>query len=102
VYARNTEVIAYDDEWRKRAVCLGVDTNLFYPETTANGSVKASNLAKRMFCSHCPVQIECAAEAFENGEHGVWGCLSESERRKMRQAEFRTRYAATIAQLEAM
>lgn len=39
------------------------------------------NVAKRV-CRGCPVKIECLAEALDNRiEYGVWGGMTERERR---------------------
>lgn len=38
----------------------------------------------RQVCFTCPVRLECLVEAFETGmEFGVWGGLTERERRAM-------------------
>lgn len=41
------------------------------------------NDAKRI-CHGCPVKANCLAEALDNRiEHGVWGGMTERERRKL-------------------
>lgn len=63
--------------WRGRALCQQVDQELFFPEK--GGSPKD---AKRV-CLACEVRVECLAYALDNGEpYGVWGGLSERERRR--------------------
>ncbi len=65
--------------WRDRAQCRGVDPDLFFPETGEPGTE-----AKRV-CWGCAVREECLAYALDNREKfGVWGGLSEAERRRMR------------------
>lgn len=37
-----------------------------------------------VICRHCPVVTECAADALDNRvEYGVWGGLTERERRRL-------------------
>lgn len=68
-----------DDSWHASAACLGVDPDLFFPERGANNSQ-----AKRT-CFACPVQLQCLEYAIVRGEkHGIWGGLSERDRRKLR------------------
>lgn len=65
--------------WQDQALCAEVDTDLFFPED--GGSVKAP---KRV-CRGCPVRAECLEYALGTGQrHGVWGGLSEHERRVLR------------------
>lgn len=67
------------DEWRIHGNCVGVDPEVFYPERG-----KPTKQAKEI-CSKCIVQKHCALEALENNEkHGIWGGLSERERRRIR------------------
>ena len=68
-----------DEKWQASASCLGVDPDLFFPERGANNSK-----AKRT-CFACPVQLQCLEYAIVNYEkHGIWGGLSERERRRLR------------------
>ena len=56
-----------------------VGPELFFPERGGSSAP-----AKRV-CSTCPVKERCAAYAIDNFErHGVWGGLSERERRRLR------------------
>jgi WhiB family transcriptional regulator, redox-sensing transcriptional regulator len=65
--------------WHQRAACKGLDPDLFHPERGGDTSG-----AKRV-CSACPVKAECLAFALTTFEkHGIWGGLSERERRKIR------------------
>lgn len=57
-----------------RAKCRGMEDALF-PE--ASDQKRA-----RLLCSGCPVRYECLAEALDNRiEWGVWGGMTERERR---------------------
>ncbi len=75
-------------DWQARAACLTADPEIFFPEK--GGSTRA---AKKV-CSGCPVREECLAYALAVGEHfGVWGGLSERERRKVRRRSEQARLA---------
>ncbi len=66
-------------EWMLRARCRGVDPDLFYPERGAPGS------QAKAVCRACDVREDCLDYALANGEKfGVWGGLSERERRRVR------------------
>lgn len=68
-----------DEDWSSRAICPQTDPEAFYPEK--GGSTKE---AKRI-CRECPVQKQCLQWALDNDERfGVWGGLSERERRRLK------------------
>jgi WhiB family redox-sensing transcriptional regulator len=72
-------VLGEDLEWQDDALCAQTDPDSFYPD---KGS--PSRPAKTI-CRRCPVITECLAYALKHGErYGVWGGLSERERRKLR------------------
>jgi WhiB family transcriptional regulator, redox-sensing transcriptional regulator len=65
--------------WYERAACLDKDADCFFPEK--GGSTRA---AKRI-CQTCTVQTECLEYALANDERfGIWGGLSERERRRLK------------------
>lgn len=68
-----------DQTWRVDAACAGGDPALFFPERGA------STREAKMICRGCPVQGECMEYALVNREKfGIWGGLSERERRRIR------------------
>jgi WhiB family redox-sensing transcriptional regulator len=65
--------------WQERANCLGVDPDLFFPERGA------STREAKGVCRGCEVRVECLEYALAQGEKfGIWGGLSERERRRVR------------------
>ncbi|WP_304621701.1 WhiB family transcriptional regulator [Rothia sp. ZJ1223] len=65
--------------WQADALCAQTDPEAFFPEK--GGSTRD---AKRV-CSECPVRQACLDYAMENDERfGIWGGLSERERRRLR------------------
>ncbi len=79
-------------EWIDRGSCVGVETELFFPERGA--STKES----KGVCQGCAVRNQCLELALDKGEKfGIWGGLSERERRRIR----RQRVLARAAQKQA-
>ena len=76
------EALAVDDlEWQDYANCRGADADLFFPERGAS-TRKAKGI-----CAECQVQVDCLEFAVTKSEKfGIWGGLSERERRKIRKA----------------
>ncbi|QEO13514.1 WhiB family transcriptional regulator [Agromyces intestinalis] len=74
---------AVDDDdplaWQSDALCAQTDPEAFFPEK--GGSTRD---AKRI-CTGCEVRAQCLEYALSNDERfGIWGGLSERERRKLR------------------
>lgn len=68
-----------EQEWQERALCAQTDPEAFFPEK--GGSTRE---AKRI-CAGCEVRSECLEYALEHDERfGIWGGLSERERRKLK------------------
>ncbi len=75
--------------WQEQANCLGVDPDLFFPERGA------STREAKAVCRSCEVQGDCLEYALAHGEKfGIWGGLSERERRRVRRARALERSAA--------
>ncbi|WP_457034590.1 WhiB family transcriptional regulator [Geodermatophilus sp. SYSU D01176] len=68
-----------DASWRLEALCAETDPEAFFPEK--GGSTRD---AKRV-CTGCTVRAQCLEFALANDERfGIWGGLSERERRRIR------------------
>ncbi len=64
------------DDWTLQAKCRGMEDALF-PEGKDQKRARA-------VCMGCPVRAECLAEALDHRiEWGVWGGLTERERRQL-------------------
>ena len=75
--------------WRDRAYCRDEDPELFFPIGKSGPAVLQIREAKTV-CRDCPVVDVCLAWALEHGEDwGVWGGLSEEERRALRRRSAR-------------
>ncbi|MGI8537041.1 MAG: WhiB family transcriptional regulator [Mycobacteriales bacterium] len=67
--------------WQEQALCAQTDPEAFFPEK--GGSTRE---AKRI-CVGCDVKGECLEYALGQDERfGIWGGLSERERRRVRRA----------------
>ena len=76
-------------DWVHRARCKDEDPELFFPIGTA-GPAASQIAAAKSVCSRCEVRLECLEWAMGTGqEAGVWGGLSEDERRGLRRARRR-------------
>ena len=81
-----------DRDWQSRANCMGVDPDLFFPERGA------STREAKEVCRGCVVREDCLEYALANGEKfGIWGGLSERERRRLRRARAMSRRVAETA-----
>lgn len=70
-----------DDEgrigWVAKALCQTIDPDDLFVRGAAQR--KAA-----VICRHCPVILECAADALDNRiEFGVWGGMTERQRRAL-------------------
>jgi hypothetical protein len=70
--------------WHRQALCGGVDTGVFFP---ADGECRPQRHRRervaKAICAACPVRQPCAIHALAHRElHGVWGGLSEADRRR--------------------
>ncbi|MGN7190838.1 WhiB family transcriptional regulator [Curtobacterium sp. MCBA15_004] len=65
--------------WQVDSLCAQTDPEAFFPEK--GGSTREA----KKICGSCEVRTQCLEYALENDERfGIWGGLSERERRKLR------------------
>ena len=98
-FASLAELVDLDAEgraWRAYAACREHPEVDFFP-----GQGEATREAKAI-CAGCPVREPCLAAAMRNGEkHGIWGGLSERERRRQRRSTRPDLAAAVLGYLAA-
>lgn len=71
-------------DWRHRAACRDEDPELFFPIGNTGPALLQIEEA-RAVCRRCEVVDACLAWAIESGQDaGVWGGLSEDERRALK------------------
>ena len=65
--------------WRELAACRGTELEVFFP-----GRGESAGPARQV-CAACPVRQPCLDYAITNRiSHGIWGGLTERERRALR------------------
>lgn len=64
-------------DWPAHSACRGVDPDRLFVQGAAQNRAKA-------ICAGCPVRSECLADSLDNQiEFGVWGGMTERERRAL-------------------
>lgn len=68
---------AWVEDWTIAAACRGMDPDELFVQGAAQNRAKT-------VCAACPVRTECLADALDNRvEFGVWGGMTERERRAL-------------------
>jgi WhiB family transcriptional regulator, redox-sensing transcriptional regulator len=68
---------AEDRAWVSKALCRTTDPDQLFVRGAAQRKAAA-------ICRHCPVMQQCAADALDNHvEYGVWGGMTERQRRSL-------------------
>ncbi len=71
--------------WDIEAGCQSVDPEVFFPDRPSDRA-----LAAKAICRGCPVRTQCLEFALSARlDHGVWGGLTEVERRSLRRSRQR-------------
>ena len=79
--ARTSSIESRRSGWRLRALCVGVDPELFFPLAETDSATARA----RAVCRRCPVMLACRDWAVRHGEaDGVWGDTTASQRRAIR------------------
>ena len=69
--------MGFDSDWAAQAACRATDPDTLFVQGAAQNRVKA-------ICLGCQVRTECLADALDNRvEFGVWGGMTERERRAL-------------------
>jgi len=73
-------VTTFDPEdWRQLASCRDLDTAMFFPASDEESA------PAQAVCADCPVRAACLEFALiTRQDDGVWGGLTETERRRVR------------------
>lgn len=72
------------EEWRDQAACLAYPADTFFglDDSEAAADRRVREEEAKLICSRCVVRAECLEYALRSREaYGVWGGLTESERR---------------------
>ncbi|MCX4694473.1 WhiB family transcriptional regulator [Streptomyces sp. NBC_01408] len=70
-------------QWQSRAACRDLGTGRFFHPAGERGEDREErDAAAKRVCAGCPVRAECLEHALRTREpFGVWGGLTEEERR---------------------
>src|SRR5256885_10520131 len=83
-------------DWRHEAACREVDPELFFPIGNSGPALLQIDEAKQV-CRRCTVMEECLRWALDTGQDaGVWGGMSEDERRALKRRTIRLRARAHV------
>ena len=81
-----TSTTAAGSAWMDLGACREAEPELFFPVSSA-GPALAQVAAAKAVCARCLVREDCLQYALVTAQdHGVWGGLSEEERRAARRA----------------
>jgi WhiB family transcriptional regulator, redox-sensing transcriptional regulator len=71
-------------DWRDQALCTQTDPEVFFPAQGVTTGL--SRRVTRQMCQACPVRPECLAFALaiEPVPAGIWGGMTERERRLLK------------------
>ena len=84
ILASSLALGAADYSWRDHALCRDTDPELFFPVGTTGVALIQIDKARQV-CGQCTVRVECLDYALDtNQDSGIWGGLSEEERRVIR------------------
>ena len=84
ILASSLALGAADYSWREHALCRDTDPELFFPVGTTGTALVQIAQAKRV-CGECAARVDCLDFALTtNQDSGIWGGLSEEERRAIR------------------
>jgi WhiB family redox-sensing transcriptional regulator len=84
--------VMWNEEWASQAACRASAPDQLF----VRGAEQ--NKAKKL-CAGCPVKAECLAEALENQiEWGVWGGMTERERRALLKRNPNAKWRAVLEQ----
>jgi len=90
-----------DSAWRDAAACTATDPELFFPIGTS-GPALAQAAEALQICRGCPARHACLEWAIQTGaDFGIWGGLSEDERRAIQRRRRRNGRAATASTQQA-
>ncbi|MFD5412451.1 WhiB family transcriptional regulator [Streptomyces nojiriensis] len=79
-------------DWRHQAACRETDPELFFPIGNTGPALLQIEEAKAVCRRRCPVKEQCLQWALDtNQSEGVWGGLSQGERRAMKRRAARNR-----------
>jgi WhiB family redox-sensing transcriptional regulator len=65
-------------------LCASVGGDFWFPEKEAGSSNSTEMLMAKSICGRCSHKAECAEWGIQNESHGIWGGITEGERKFIR------------------
>ncbi|QTJ70541.1 WhiB family transcriptional regulator (plasmid) [Rhodococcus sp. ZPP] len=98
-----TVVTAVPGDWRLRAACRRSDPSVFFgPDGERSRDRARREDRARRICQVCPVLVTCGNHALTTGErHGLWGGMTEADRRSTRRRQRKRIRCLPLASLPA-
>lgn len=87
-------------KWHHQAECRDEDPELFFPIGNTGPAQLWIEDAKTV-CRRCPVADACLQWALENAEYGVFGGMSEDERKTLKRRMVRARARMAEREVQA-
>lgn len=82
-----------EDQWRVRAACRGA-SDIFFPDSQLVENLRPA----QAICATCPVREPCLNWALDtNQEFGVWGGMTEGDRKRLRRRRYRAGRSAVAS-----
>jgi WhiB family redox-sensing transcriptional regulator len=89
-------------DWPNKAACKDEDPELFFAIYPKSKQGLAQIEEARAVCNRCPVIDECLRWALETGQDaGVWGGMSEDERRAIKRRQNRLKDVGKASIIES-
>lgn len=71
------------DDWKEKAACRDVDTNIFFPEDFNSVEGRRAVVQARKICGGCPVFPSCVVVGWLQRD-GIWFATTPRDRRYLR------------------
>jgi WhiB family transcriptional regulator, redox-sensing transcriptional regulator len=80
-------------DWRVKSACRDVDPEIFFAPDGEHEGINRTRREQRAknVCWECPVSGNCLNWALERNEMGIWGGMTEGERKSVKRRGSRAR-----------
>lgn len=82
--------MTFNNVWRKNAACNGKPASWWFPPSILTGQDVLNTKEAIRICGACPVREQCLQAGLDPREQGIWGGKTVSQRRRLRQARYRS------------
>lgn len=83
-----------ETRWQSQAECRGSDPSVFFPDSQTTDALRPA----LFICKGCPVRQQCLDWALDtHQEFGIWGGMTEGDRKRVRRRRFRAGRSAVAS-----